>query len=477
MDLHFRRSGALLGRHFTVSAAVRQSNFTGFPIHDFPMQRMSRNFKRCLALLIPLGLAWIIAIPVLFRWDEPTRWERRAEVRSGEVARARAALSVLGETPDWKALDVYQETISRADFERLLTGVFTGGDAWRDFIELDDTEARVRTGDEADGWFRLRFAQPGSETAGPRNWKRTAELPPAAPGRPLEGLRIAIDPGHIGGEWARLEERWLVVGDGPPVCEGDMTLAVAKLLKPRLEQLGATVLLVRDHNEPVTPLRPASLMSHASDSGGADDSPAALQKLAERLFYRTAEIRARAKRVNESLKPDLVLCLHFNADPWGNPEAPTLVESSHLHLLLNGAYTDEEVALADQRFAMLGKLLSRTHEEEALVGATVADVFAEKSGLPPFVYPADSPNVRPVNGHPYLWARNLLANRLYDCPVIFMEPYVMNSKVDFPRLQAGDYDGLRKINGRMQPSIFREYRDALVEGLVRHYSAARGKAE
>jgi hypothetical protein len=119
---------------------------------------------------------------------------------------------------------------------------------------------------------------------------------------------------------------------------------------------------------------------------------------------------------------------------------------------------------------MLEKLLQRTHEEEALVGTTVADVFAKRSGLPPFIYPADSPNARQVNHHPYLWARNLLANRLYDCPVIFMEPYVMNSSIDLPRLQAGDYEGLRKINGTLRPSIFREYADALIESLVQHYS-------
>jgi hypothetical protein len=216
------------------------------------------------------------------------------------------------------------------------------------------------------------------------------------------------------------------------------------------------------------------LLALAEDSAGPQDSPAALQKLAERMFYRTAEIHARAKLVNDTLKPDLVLCLHFNADPWGgDPASPILVDRSHLHLLLNGAYTNEEVSLTDQRFALLEKLLGRTHEEEAQIGATVADTFAEKSALPPFLYPPAAPNALPVNGHPYLWARNLLANRLYKRPVIFMEPYVMNSTIDHPRMAAGDYDGLREVNGKSRPSIFREYADALAEGLSRHYAVRR----
>lgn len=384
------------------------------------------------------------------------------------------ALSVLGEMPDWSRFEAFHETITRSDFERLLATIFTTSEAWRGFIQIDDAGARIATGAAApDDVFHLRFAMDDASMPTPREWKTTIALPPAPAGKPLDGLHIAIDPGHIGGEWAKIEERWLLVGDGPPILEGDMTLLVAKLLRPRLEALGATVSMVRERNEPVTPLRPDSLMSLAADAADAPDTPEALRRFAERLFYRTAEIRARAKLVNETLKPDLVLCLHFNADPWGDPANPTLVERTHLHLLLNGAYTDDEVALADQRFAMLDKLLRRTHEEEAFVGATVADVFAAKTGLPPFIYPLDAPNVRPVNGHPYLWARNLLANRLYDCPVIFMEPYVMNSTIDLPRLQAGDYEGLRDINGIPRQSIFREYAEALSEGLARHYTLHR----
>jgi len=380
------------------------------------------------------------------------------------------ALSILASAPDWTQLEEFQETITREDFEQQLTGVFTTGEAWRNVIEIDETEARILTGFTPDeGTFHLRFAPAGETATAPRSWRSTTELPAAPLEKPLADLHIAIDPGHIGGKWAKMEERWFVVGDGLPVLEGNMTLRVAKLLKPRLEALGASVSLVRDKLEPITPIRPEALLTLARESSAADDSPASLQRLTERLFYRTAEIRARAELVNETIRPDLVLCLHFNAEAWGNPNQPTLVERTHLHLLLNGGYNNEEVMLADQRFALLQKLLQRTHEEEALVGASVADAFAEISGLPPYRYPANSPNARPVNEHPYLWARNLLANRLYDCPVIFMEPYVMNSVLDHARIQAGDYDGLQKIQGNMLPSIYREYTDALVAGLTRHY--------
>jgi len=430
---------------------------------------MARFFRRSVPLLIALGLAAGAAF-LLRLLPGPV------VPKPQPVDTSPPALSVLGEMPDWTKLEVFQNTITRSDFERLLTTVFATGKGWKTFIEITDTDARILTGNAKSlARFTLRFAAPGHAKPALHPWKTTADLPPAPPGKPLAGLRIAIDPGHLGGQWAQLEERYFVVKGGTPIREGDLTLTVAQLLKPRLEKLGATVLLVRGKPEPVTPSRPEKLLAIAKQTGEAGDSPAALQRLAERLFYRTAEIHARAQLVNHTLKPDLVLCLHFNADAWGDPYHPKLVKQSHLHLLLNGAYTDTEIALADQRFSLLQKLLGHTHEEEALVGAAVADTFASLTHLPPYTYSAGSETALPINGHPYLWARNLLANRLYQCPVLFMEPYVMNSTADYPRLQAGDYEGLRKINGRPEPSIFREYADSLAEALSRYYAKARGK--
>jgi len=440
------------------------------PPADNPISRMTPSFKRFLPRALALVLAGIAAGLLLWR---PASAPPAANLPHASPT-ASPTLSELAEIPDWKSLEAFQSTITRADFERLLTTVFTTGSAWQQFIAIDDIEARIHTGNPTDAQvFHLRFATPGHTTPTPRQWQATADLPPAPPSQPLAGLRLAIDPGHIGGHWAKVEQRWFVADDGTPICEGNLTLTVARLLKPRLEALGATVSLVRSKNAPVTPLRPAALLAIARDSRDPAATPAAVQKTADRLCYRTAEIHARAQLVNHSLKPDLALCLHFDADEWGNPDHPTLVHRNHLHLLLNGAYTDAEVALADQRFALLEKLLRRTHEEEAFVGASVADTFAALTHLPPMVYPAGSSTARRVNGHPYLWARNLLANRLYDCPVLFMEPYVMNSTTDYPRLQAGDYDGLREISGKLQPSIFREYANALTQALARHYSQHR----
>jgi hypothetical protein len=178
--------------------------------------------------------------------------------------------------------------------------------------------------------------------------------------------------------------------------------------------------------------------------------------------------------VNKQLRPDLVLCLHFNAEAWGDPLHPEFVPRNHLHVLVNGCYSAGELRLDDQRFEMLLQLLSRASPEEVAIADEVATALAGASKLPPYEYTTG--NAVHASSNPYVWARNLLANRLYHAPVVFLEPYVMNSEVVWERVQAGDYEGEQMIGGEMRRSIFREYADAVVEGLRIYYSKARPAA-
>jgi N-acetylmuramoyl-L-alanine amidase len=380
-------------------------------------------------------------------------------------------LSRLAPAPDWSTLEQFQETITREDFLHLLDRVYAPNGAWRDWIRVENDRALVTTVEGRPPWV-LRFAPSRAEAAAvPRYWRGRNELPPPPRNKPLQGLRIALDPGHIGGEWAKMEERWFQIGDARPVTEGDMVLYVARLLKPRLERLGAKVFLTRSRPSPVTSDRPEKLLNAARDSlreRGTSITERRLRLESEILFYRVSEIRARARLINERFQPDLVLCLHFNAEAWGNPARPTLVDQNHLHFLILGAFSAEELGFEDQRYGMLVKLLNRSFPEELAVTKAVAESMARHTGLPPFRY--NSAVAVDVGGGPYVWGRNLLANRLFEAPVVFAEPYVMNNAEVFARIQAGDYAGLRTVGGQKRPSIYREYVDSIVEGLVAYYS-------
>jgi len=370
-------------------------------------------------------------------------------------------LTPLAPKPDWSSLDKFQGTITKDEFTRLLTQVYAPRGAWQGTFTIADDHATVAAG-EGQPPFRLDFASDAANAKPvPRYWQ---------PHNSLRGLRIALDPGHLGGEWARMEERWYQIGNNKPIAEGDMTLYVAKLLKSELERRGASVSLTRSNSKPATNLRPEKLKGPAVKSlrdQARSVNPASLKSEAERLFYRTGEIRARAHKVNGQLKPDLVLALHFNAEEWGNPASPTVTGVNHLHLLVSGCYSTRELSYEDQRYDLMVKLLNRSYDNEVAVSRAVAQSMARATRLQPYTYTSDA--AINAGGSPYIWARNLLANRLFECPVVYLEPYVMNNKEVHDRVQLGDYRGRRNINGTPRESIYREYVRGIVDGLVAYY--------
>ncbi len=304
--------------------------------------------------------------------------------------------------------------------------------------------------------FALATRPPGSSppalAPGVRYWHTRRELGRTTPEHPLAGLRIALDPGHLGGVWGPLEARSFSVDGRPPVQEGDLALRVAQLLAPRLEALGAQVQFVRD--------QPGPLSGEKIDNVHPANS-------AELRTFLGDDIRRRARKVNEELQPDLVLCLHFDATDWPDPQHPALVDAQHYHILVNGAYLPGEIANPEQRVALLERIADGAGEEELAVARAMAEASAPIFLLPAYGY--GGANGIALGGKGYVWGRNLEANRIYRCPVVFMEPYVANSVEGYERIQAGEYEGTRDFGGVTRKNIFKEYVDAVVAGLVNYY--------
>jgi N-acetylmuramoyl-L-alanine amidase len=362
---------------------------------------------------------------------------------------------------DWSTLEHYQQTISRAEFETLLANVYCPSDAFTNYLTVTTDSVTVFSTIEKTNppLFTLRFASSVS----------------SANSHPLSLKRIALDPGHIGGAWARMEERFFERGKDRPVQEAELNLMVARLLKTRLEAMGAQVFLTKDNFEPVTDKRPADFQAQAEQEITAstrfDTFPPlereaafadAVRKRAEVLFYRSSEIAARASLLNEKIKPDLTICLHVNAVEWD--ECQSLVDDNRLVVFVHGNYLASELKDDDQKLRLLEKLLERSHAKEMLAATAFAASLASATKLPPVDYGPNSGAVR-VGDNPYVFARNLAANRLVNGPVVFLEPYYQNNRLVYQRIQLGDYEGLRDVNGTPMKSIFREYADAVAEGL------------
>jgi N-acetylmuramoyl-L-alanine amidase len=409
------------------------------------------------------------------------------EIPPAATVVAKPKLSPLTARPDWSKLEAYNGVLTREEFERAIKEIYSDGSPlplpWR--VEADAVYVETTPGLLP---VRIAFRQAGkAASVAPRYWRTAAELGALKKGAPvLSGLHIAIDPGHIGGSWAHMEERWLSMHEGEAIMEGHLALEVAKLLKPRLEALGARVSLVRKDENPVTKARPENLMgiaratllengvSKPTDSykDSYDEARVlSVQWQAEKLFYRVSEIHARGVLVNEEFRPDLVLCLHFNAEAWGDPQHPSFVDRNHFHLLVNGCYAPGELQFEDVRFEMLQRLFSGTHTQERAMSGPAASAMMSATGLAPYIYTTN--NARRVSANPAVYARNLLANRLYQCPVLYYEPYVMNQEETYRRLLVGHYIGRTLLQDHLISSPLEDYARGVVRGLVAYYAETR----
>lgn len=397
---------------------------------------------------------------------------------------ASAQFTTLRELPPWGMLDRHQLALTQEEFVSRLP-LFSPSGAIHDWIGMDSDGVTVfaDTAKTRPLWrlYWKKSPRPGAAPPPPArapSWQTLRPLTGASPELPLAGLTICLDPGHIGGEWAEIEERSLVIRRYPPIREGDMVLTVARHVEPLLTAAGATVVWARDQAEPVTPLRPADLTWEAVQSMMSLDArtltrlPArnilrTHQLRANLLFYRSAEILARAERVRR-LAPDFTLCIHYNAAPWSRFSKPRLFDANKLVVFVHGAYTPAELADEAQRFHFFRKILERSTPLEIALAESVADSMREGWNLPPENYDSWNVAVR-AGSHPYVWARNLLANRLFDGPTIFIEGPYMNDRETFYRMQAGDYEGEKTIRGRSVRSIHREFAEFIARGVITHF--------
>ncbi len=387
----------------------------------------------------------------------------------------------LGSIPDWSQLDPYQHTITREEFTYLLHHCYArkAADEYRDIIRIESDRALIlkQSNHPAAGWYDLRFrVDSGISAEPPKFWRSPAELDriPANSTRPLDDICIAIDPGHIGGRWVTWDDRHFTIGkDTLEVREGEMTLMVARILERDLSLLGATVILTRTDTHPVTTERIDTLQEEARlylQRRKQIPSASAIASTAKKMFAISSEIRSRGDLLNESIQPDLALCLHFNASPWTS-RRPSFRSPNHLHLLVNGCYSRGEIEEDDTRLEMLLRILQRVYYEELNLADAMSRTMETETRLPAFAY--NGVSGMSVNDNELVWARNLLANRVFLCPVVFFEPYCMNHKEIHARVQAGQYDGLREINGIYRKNIYQEYADGITAGLVNYFRRMR----
>jgi N-acetylmuramoyl-L-alanine amidase len=216
--------------------------------------------------------------------------------------------------------------------------------------------------------------------------------------KPLSGLKIAIDPGHMAGDFetGKLEMKSLQfkkdsingLPDSIKIAEGMLTYATASLLKEKLEADGASVFLTRqkngytafgktfddwlkdDYKNKVEEL-------HKSGKLSTDKKNLMLSsKFTKRnkfLFFKDIELAERADIIN-AFNPDFTVIIHFNVDETNTGwKAPG--QKNYNMTFIGGAFMPGDLSSPEKRLEFLRMIATNDIEESILLSGAVTQQF------------------------------------------------------------------------------------------------------
>ena len=223
--------------------------------------------------------------------------------------------------------------------------------------------------------------------------------------KPLLNQRIALDPGHIAGdiETAKTEKKWVEMKANPAkgikkdiqLIEGELTLSTAKLLKKKLEDAGAVVMLTRDKTN-ISAFGidfkkwKDSLFVSSVDSAyrqgniSFEEKNFLLTKANDteifRRFFLQEEMRERARKINEFI-PSLTIIIHYNVDEtnvnWNKP-----TKKNFNMAFVGGSFMNDEYEKPESRLEFLRLLLTNELEKSIEFSSVIAGNFEKYLKVP-----------------------------------------------------------------------------------------------
>ena len=306
----------------------------------------------------------------------------------------------------------------------------------------------------------------------------------------LEGIKIAIDPGHIAGNhtMALIEGKNLkfykknypqLKKDSILIAEGILTFATAQILKAQLENDGAEVFLTRSENltafgltydEWLIKKKNKFLDSlFASGKISLSKKEALKKKNKKEFFYdffRDIDLVKRAELINK-FKPDASLIIHYNVDEKNhNWEKPTT--KNFCMAFIPGAF-DAKILQTDIARTNLIRLLLSNHLSlsEKLSSLTVNE-FHKKLTIP-IATKKDADYL--LNNCKYaskegVYCRNLALCRLIQSPLVYGECLYQDNLNEYEILSKTDkiYFGI-KTNDRVK-----QVADAYYEAILNYFN-------
>lgn len=261
----------------------------------------------------------------------------------------------------------------------------------------------------------------------------------------ISGKKIAIDPGHFAGnmEVARIEQKFIDFSPSPQnnlkdtirFNEGRLTYQTAYILKKKLEEQGAIVMLTRPqqnytafqmtYDDWIAKRKKAVLDSLLKANAMDAKRHALLMKLPKQKlfweFFRDYELMERARIVNE-FKPDITVIVHYNVDEkntdWKNPGP-----KNYTMTFIGGGMTADNFSKTINKVHFLRLLLTDQLNRSEQLSSLTVNQFSKEMNIP-IAQKSDADYLRdnclktPSEG---VFCRNLALCRTINSPLVYGE--------------------------------------------------------
>lgn len=305
----------------------------------------------------------------------------------------------------------------------------------------------------------------------------------------LNGLRIALDPGHMGGSFWDIETgKFVQDSRGRKVSEGLINLQVCLLLKKELEDLGAQVLITRSSLKPTSSvdykkfpilpysreeLRLSTLTSwyrkilESAPIGSAlyknFDNDTNVKKLFSEssranFFIKRADLDARVDMIT-AFDPQMTIIVHFDAAGGVNPSSPNATRA-----YVPGGFQASEFSSRNSRKYFVRHLLDENSWQLSLeLTRHLLGSIEKNMGIPK----ADYDGTESVKVEQGIFARNLhVSRKLKGMATSYLEVFYYNRPQEFEALLDARHP--MQIDGQtyMYSDRLKQVSDSLRDGVV-----------
>jgi N-acetylmuramoyl-L-alanine amidase len=255
------------------------------------------------------------------------------------------------------------------------------------------------------------------------------------PKKSLANCKIAIDPGHFGGEYSHLEQRFVEICHDKNIItfnEGDLTFLTALHLKELLEKEGAEVFLTR------TKTGGGALSQNFFQFLQTHPDLWLTPKILTQLFravYNGVDLYARAEKIN-AFKPDVTVIIHYNAHDSEGEKYTSTTDKNYNMVFIPGSFGEGELKEKKARYEFLRLLVTPDFSLSKQFSKIVLKKFHEHLQISS-VIPSDGARyleTASIEIEKGVYARNLALTRLIHGPLCYGESLVQNNLEEALRL-------------------------------------------